>query len=107
MSNIREYVFDGSTSTSPKQQILISGSPTGKESIKMYGTLGVAGVLELQSQAVLRDGTTSAIETFATGGTYSGKFEIEINIGKNENIYVNVTGADATTNLIVTAGVIK
>lgn len=90
MSNLREMriTVDGVYQ-------LLGGSPTGNETLMVFGEFGGATV-EIQTELVLRDGTTSQIITLPEDGTYTENFSKAIFIGKGSNMYLNVIGGTAS-----------
>jgi len=95
MANIREHKFTNAAGSSEQVQI-VDRSPTGREQLSIFGTLG-GGTIFIKKQLVLSDGTTSSVTEIAE---YSDEINIQMAVGKDNNIFVEVTGMSVATDLI-------
>ena len=94
-NNLYEKVFNNSGGASEQVKI-IDDCNTGRVQLSLYGPVGSA-TIHIQKQLILRDGTTSAITDVET---YNDEIDLEMAVGKGNNLYIEVTGMDAVTNLV-------
>lgn len=96
-SGVGEFHADGAD----KQEIVLKGSATGRATIVCFGNFGGAQ-LEIQGKIVLVEaGVESAITTFVDDAVYTEAFQKQITIGKQCEVYLNVTGATGATDIKV------
>lgn len=104
MPNVREL-----TITADGEYLLVEGSPTGRELITVFGAVATeSATVEIQKQIVFRDGTTSLITTIPNDlATHVTEFSVEVSTGKNNNIYLAVSGKTGTGAIYAKVDVIS
>ena len=78
-------------------EIMVSGSPTGKEVIMCVGEMGGAAVSLKTS--LLVDGERSPVYNIPGDSDYTENFAVEVTVGYKNPIIVSVAGASAGTDL--------
>ena len=106
MANIREWHLSGADGTGTRTFTIVEGSPTGRETIFAQGDFAGC-TINLQTEVVLRDGSTTGAFTLPEDGSYTANFAKELALGKGDNLVIEATGVQTNTDVIIKISVLN